>query len=78
MTTFSTVTQDDLARARSDPEFRQKLLQQSLDTLLTGMKKLRAAAKNTQNDTKELRESVELAVRLAELIQNAGTGGRRP
>ena len=71
---YSQVTEADLARARSDPAFRQKLLAQSLDTLLNGMKKLRAASQSpsASGGAKQLREGVELAVRLAELIQDAG------
>jgi hypothetical protein len=40
MGSFSPVTDSDLARARSDRAFRQKLLEQSLDALLAGMKRL--------------------------------------
>jgi hypothetical protein len=74
--TYSQVTEADLARARCDPAFRQKLLAQSLDTLLTGMKRLRAAAPAAGGGAKQLREGVELAVRLAELIQDAGGRSR--
>ena len=41
------VTEDDLARARSDPAFRQQLLAQNLDRLLEALNKMRKA-----NDTK--------------------------
>jgi hypothetical protein len=80
MSRFSPVTEDDLARARRDPAFRQKLLAQNLDALLLGMKKLRDAAPKIPagGGAKQLREGVELAVRLAELIQHADTNpGRR-
>ena len=46
MKTFSPVTDADLSRARRDPAFRQKLLAQSLDTLLVGMKRFRGARGN--------------------------------
>jgi len=70
MSTFPGVTDDDLARARSDPAFRQKLLTQSLDILLAKIQKLRKSAQSAPSarDT-QLREGVELAVKLAELIQ---------
>jgi hypothetical protein len=74
MATFSPVTDADLARARRDPAFRQKLLQQNLDALLTGIKKRRGMA---GADAKQLREGVELAVRLAELIQDSPGPARR-
>ena len=72
------VTDTDLERARSDRAFRQKMLEQNLDALLLGMKKLRAgtASPKAGAGAKQLREGVELAVRLAEMIQNAG--GRAP
>lgn len=66
------ITEADLARARTDPVFRQKLLTHSLDVLLGSMQRLRGttvAAANGSN-AKQLREGVELAVRLAELIQS--------
>jgi hypothetical protein len=72
MSTFPAVTDNDLARARSDPAFRQKLLTQSLEILLAQMQKLRGTAQSiAPKDDKRLREGVELAVRLAELIQDA-------
>ena len=74
MAAFSPVSDMDLARARTDPAFRQKLLEQSLEALLGGMKRLRGkpSSVGTESGAKQLREGVELAVRLAELIQKAG------
>jgi len=70
MGTYAPVTEDELARARTDPAFRQKLLSQNMEALLASIKKLRKApaAANGPGD-KQIREGVELAVRLAELIQ---------
>jgi hypothetical protein len=76
MSPFSPVTDADLSRARSDPTFRQRLLEQNLDALLAGMKKLRGSVAPSGAGAKQLREGVELAVRLAELIQNADHHGR--
>lgn len=76
MIPFSPVTDADLSRARSDPAFRQRLLEQSLDALLAEMKKLRGSTVPNGAGAKQLREGVELAVRLAELIQNADHHGR--
>jgi hypothetical protein len=73
MGAFYPITEADLARARRDPAFRRHLLAQSLETLLAGMKRLRGTASATAGKG-QMREGVELAVRLAELIQNsAGT-----
>lgn len=64
----------DLTRARSDAAFRQQLLAQNLEVLLDGMKRLRRGGSAPAGaGAKQLREGVELAVRLAELIQNAGS-----
>jgi hypothetical protein len=76
MSTFSPVTDADLSRARLDPVFRQRLLEQNLEALLSEMKKLRGSAPSRGDGAKQLREGVELAVRLAELIQNADRRGR--
>jgi hypothetical protein len=70
MSDFSPVTDAELVRARHDPAFRQRLLAQNLDALLTGIKKLRAGTLSPGGGARQLRESVELAVRLAELIQD--------
>jgi hypothetical protein len=77
MATFSPVTSADLARARSDPAFRQKMLTKSLELLLSRMQKMRNSPVGSGGGAKQLREGVELAVRLAELIQNAGAGAPR-
>jgi hypothetical protein len=76
MNPFSPVTDADLTRARLDPAFRQKMLEQSLEALLDGIKQLRRTAPTSTGGARQLRESVELAVRLAEIIQNADRRGR--
>lgn len=73
MATFSPVTDTDLARARRDPAFRQRLLAHSLETLLEAMQRVRGATRSVDGDgAKQLREGAELAVRLAVLIQKSG------
>ena len=69
MGTYAPVTEDELARARTDPAFRQKILSQNMEALLAGIKKLRKAPAANGPDNKQIREGVQLAVRLAELIQ---------
>jgi hypothetical protein len=69
MGTYAPVTNDELARARSDPAFRQKMLSQNMEALLDGIKKLRKTPAVTGEGKKQIREGVELAVRLAEMIQ---------
>ncbi len=62
------VTDADLARAREDPAFRHRLVADSLDLLLTELKRLRAAGADAKR-TRQIREGVDLAVKLAELLQ---------
>jgi hypothetical protein len=78
MHAFSPVTDADLSRARSDPAFRQRLLSESLETLLAKLQILRSAAPSKGGSAKQIREGVELAVRLAELIQNVNDPSRKP
>jgi hypothetical protein len=71
MNPFSPITEAELSRARLDPAFRQRLLQQSLDALLGRLQKARRAARLAGANDRQIREGVALAVRLAELIQAA-------
>jgi hypothetical protein len=76
MDPFSPVTEADLARARRDPEFRQRLLTESLEVLLGKLQKQRRTPRAAPASPKEIREGVALAVRLAELIQTAADPSR--
>lgn len=67
MNQFAPVTDDELARARTDPAFRQSLLNRNMEALLDGLKRLRRTQAGASGP--QVREGVELAVRLAELIQ---------
>lgn len=58
------VTEDDLARARRDPEFRQRFYADSLDRLLEKLNEMR----KTGGDAKLIKEGVDLAVKLAERL----------
>ena len=73
---YAPVTEDELARARSDPAFRQKRLSQNMEALLGGIKRLRRAQAPSGEETKQIREGVELAVRLAEMIQGPAKPAR--
>jgi hypothetical protein len=63
------VTDADLARARTDADFRQKLVTQSLELLLAELNKLQRVAMNTARD-QQMREGAELAVKLADLLRH--------
>jgi hypothetical protein len=71
MSSFPPLTDADLSRARTDPAFRQKLLEQSLDALLDRLQKERQTPSSAAAKPGQMREGVTLAVRLAELIQTA-------
>jgi hypothetical protein len=64
------ITDADLERARSDTKFRQRLLTESLDLLLGELSKLRRSA-NANNEARsdQVREGVELAVKLADILR---------
>jgi hypothetical protein len=71
------LTDEDLARARRDPEFRQQLMVQNLDRLLEALNDLRRSEPNP-DAARQIREGVDLAVKLADrLQQNAGEIGPR-
>jgi hypothetical protein len=63
------VTDDDLARARNDPDFRQQLLAHNLDRLLEALNKMRKSGVNKPDSARQIREGVDLAVKLADRLQ---------
>jgi hypothetical protein len=70
------VSEDELKRARSDPEFRQQLLAQNLERLLEALKEMRKASDNDSPDAaRQIREGVDLAVKLAERLQSTSKPG---
>ncbi len=70
MADFVAVTDEDLARARRDPRFKHKLLAEGLDRLLRELNKLkRAGAAANPKQARQIREGVELAVKLADRIR---------
>jgi hypothetical protein len=72
------VTEDDIARARSDPEFRQQLMAENLERLLDALNQMRRSADVKPDAVRQIREGVDLAVKLAErLQQNAHNPGPR-
>jgi hypothetical protein len=65
------VTEADLVRARTDPQFRQEVLAESLETLLAALK--RAQRGDVGPDTaKQMKEGATLAVQLADRLQRLG------
>ncbi|MFI4971551.1 MAG: hypothetical protein ACHP7H_02630 [Hyphomicrobiales bacterium] len=63
------VSEQDLARARIDPTFRQQLLAGNLERLLEALKQMRKAEDPSPQSARQLREGVDLAVKLADRLQ---------
>jgi len=71
------VSENDLERAHRDPEFRQQLLAQNLDRLLEALNNMRKVPDNNGPDAaRQIKEGVDLAVKLAERLQQAPRGPR--
>ena len=70
------VTEDELLRARSDPEFRQQFLAQNLDRLLDALERMRRANEQNEEAARQLREGADLAVQLADRLQGTDFGPR--
>lgn len=68
MSAFALATDHDRERAREDPAFRQKLLSDHLDRLLDELNRLRRGKPDAER-AKQIREGVDLAVKLADLLQ---------
>jgi len=72
MADFTEVTDEDLARARQDSAFRLKLISANLEVLLAKLNRMRASSRVLDKDSaRQIRDGVDLAVRLAELLQDA-------
>ncbi len=69
------VSEEDLARARQDPAFRQQLMAQNLDKLLAALTKARQERSRDPEVARQMREGVDLAVLLADRIQREDAGG---
>jgi hypothetical protein len=65
--------EQDLARARSDAAFRQEFLATQLEGLLEALKQLRST-EPSPHTARQLREGVDLAVKLADRLQEAVHG----
>ncbi|MCW5689143.1 MAG: hypothetical protein KIT76_11420 [Pseudolabrys sp.] len=68
------VTEDDIERARKDPDFRQELLAKNLEQLLAALNLMRK--NNGDRDpegARQIREGVDLAVKLAGRLQRGPT-----
>jgi hypothetical protein len=69
------ISDGDLVRARSDPEFRQQLFAENLDRLLKALNIMRRAKSPTPEAARQMREGVDLAVKLADRLQQNASAG---
>ncbi|MDO9413755.1 MAG: hypothetical protein Q7T81_14390 [Pseudolabrys sp.] len=68
-------TEDDIARARTDPAFRQQLLAHSLERLLAALNTMRKNGDADPDSARQIREGVDLAVKLADRLHEKDRGG---
>ena len=71
------VSDEDLARARTDAAFRQRLMAESLDRLLALLNNMRRESDENPNRARQIREGVALAVKLADRLQLEDSSGPR-
>jgi len=71
------VSEEDLARARTDAAFRQQLMAASLDRLLALLNQMRRATDENPVRARQIRDGVDLAVKLADRLQTQGNSGPR-
>lgn len=64
------VTEADIERARTDPDFRQELLAKNLERLLAALNVMRKNdGEHDPLGSRQMREGVDLAVELANRLQ---------
>jgi hypothetical protein len=68
------VTEDEIARARSDPGFRQQFLAQNLERLLGALETLRRVSPQDADTARLMKEAADLAVKLADRLHGSGPG----
>ena len=65
------VTDADLSRARTDPQFRHELLADSLEMLLDALKRVQSDDVGPDS-ARQMKEGAALAVQLADCLQRLG------
>jgi hypothetical protein len=73
---FRMVSEEDLAQARRDPAFRNRLLTKNLEHLLDKLNRLRKSPDAAKPDcARQIRDGVQLAVKLADLLRVEAQNG---
>jgi hypothetical protein len=62
------VSEQDLVRARQDPVFRQRFYADQLDRLLGALNRMRKSSDPTAEQSRQIKEGVDLAVKLADRL----------
>jgi hypothetical protein len=76
--TDAAISEDDILRARKDPQFKQVLLTKSLEHLLDTLHRMqRAAHRLPANEAAHMREGALMAVELADRIRAIDDNLRR-
>ncbi|MBV9348912.1 MAG: hypothetical protein JOZ70_02215 [Pseudolabrys sp.] len=70
------LSEDDLARARQDPVFRQRFYADHLDRLLDKLNEMRKQGESDPLRAKQIKEGVELAVKLADRLNTKDRPGQ--
>jgi hypothetical protein len=78
MVDFTAVTDEQLERARHDPAFRRRLLSNNLEVLLLMLNRMRNTPSMDAAAVRQVREGVDLAVKLVDLLQAAKTEHEPP
>jgi hypothetical protein len=67
-------TEEDITRARSDPEFRRQLLAHNLERLLSALNHMRKNNNKDPASVRQIKEGVDLAVKLADRLHKKDGG----
>lgn len=76
MRDFQLPTEEDIARARVDTPFRKQLLTRSLERLLGELSKIQRVPPDASR-ADQMREGIELAVKLSDLLRQSAPGAPR-
>ena len=72
------VSDEELARARRDPVFRQRFYADHLDRLLEKLNEMRKSGESDPERARMIKEGVDLAVKLAERLNTKANMAQNP
>jgi hypothetical protein len=77
MSEFIPITDEMLEKARRDRNFRQRLVSEHLDRLMTAMSRTKNRVNTDPAASAHLQEGARLAVKLTEILNSIGAKPRR-